>query len=87
MYEKFFGLQRLPFPVVPDPDSVHLTGQHADVISGAVFGVLERKGFVVTNGEAGLGKTTAIRGITDLLANYNAQASIISHPTLNASDF
>ncbi len=87
MYEKFFGLQRSPFPIVPDPESVHLTGQHADVISGAVFGVLERKGFVVLTGEAGLGKTTAIRGITEMLGKYRAQASIISHPTLNASDF
>lgn len=87
MYEKFFRLQRSPFRMVPDQDCVHLTGQHADVISGAVFGILERKGFVVLTGEAGLGKTTAIRTVMRLLADSNAESSLISHPTLNAEDF
>ncbi|MEO5925007.1 MAG: AAA family ATPase [Bryobacteraceae bacterium] len=64
-----------------------MTGQHADVISGAVFGILERKGFVVLTGEAGLGKTTAIRTVMRLLADSNAESSLISHPTLNAEDF
>jgi general secretion pathway protein A len=87
MYEKFFGLQRTPFSMVPDADCVHVTGQHADVISGAVFGILERRGFVVLTGEAGLGKTTALRVVADLLLSSNAQTSLISHPTLNASEF
>ncbi len=87
MYEKFFRLQKSPFRMVPDQECLHLTGQHADVISGAVFGVLERKGFVVLTGEAGLGKTTAIRAVLDMLAESGAQTSLISHPTLNAEDF
>lgn len=87
MYEKFFRLQRSPFRMVPDQDCLHLTGQHADVISGAVFGILERKGFVVLTGEAGLGKTSAIRAVMGLLAESKAEISLISHPTLNAEDF
>jgi len=87
MYEKFFRLQRSPFRMMPDQDCLHLTGQYADVISGAVFGILERKGFVVLTGEAGLGKTTAIRAVMDLLNESNAETSLISHPTLNAEDF
>jgi general secretion pathway protein A len=87
MYEKFFRLQRSPFRMVPDQDCLHMTGQHADVISGAVFGVLERKGFVVLTAEAGLGKTTAIRAVMDMLAESHAQTSLISHPTLSAEDF
>jgi len=87
MYEKFFNLHRTPFSMVPDSDCVHVTGQHADVISGAVFGILERRGCVVLTGEAGLGKTTALRAISELLADSNAHTSIISHPTLDASEF
>lgn len=87
MYEKFFRLQRSPFRMVPDQGCLHLTGQHADVISGAVFGILERKGFVVLTGEAGLGKTSAIRAVMGLLAESKAEVSLISHPTLSAEDF
>jgi general secretion pathway protein A len=87
MYEKFFRLERSPFRMVPDQEFLHLTGQHADVISGAVFGILERKGFVALTGEAGLGKTTAIRAVMAMLAESNAHTSLISHPTLNAEDF
>jgi general secretion pathway protein A len=87
MYEKFFRLQRSPFRMVPDQDCLHLTGQHADVISGAVFGVLERKGFVVLTGDAGLGKTSAIRAVMSLLAESKAEISLISHPTLSSEDF
>ena len=87
MYEKFFRLQRSPFRMVPDQEYVHVTGQYADVISGAVFGILERKGFVVLTGDAGLGKTTAIRAVVKLLIDSKAETSVISHPTLNAEDF
>jgi len=87
MYEKFFNLNRPPFLMVPDSDCLHVTGQHADVISGAAFGILERKGFVVLTGEAGLGKTTAVRAVMAVLADSNAQVSLISHPTLDASAF
>lgn len=87
MYEKFFGLQCTPFTMVPDPNWVHVTGQHADVISGAVFGILERRGCIALTGEAGLGKTTAIRAVIGLLEESNARVSLISHPTLDAADF
>ena len=87
MYENVFRLQRSPFRMVPDQDCLHLTGQHADVISGAVFGILEHKGFVVLTGEAGVGKTTAIRAVMGMLAESKAEISLISHPTLSAEDF
>jgi general secretion pathway protein A len=87
MYDKFFALAKVPFSLVPDPDCVHLTVQHADVISGLTFGVLERKGYVVLTGEAGLGKTTALRALSQLLTESNVQSSIISTPTLSSPEF
>lgn len=87
MYERFFQLERTPFSMVPDPNCVHLTAQHADAISGLVFGVLDRKGYLVLTGEAGLGKTTALGALSQLLAKSNVQSSLIFNPTLTAPEF
>jgi type II secretory pathway predicted ATPase ExeA len=83
VYEKLFGLQRTPLSMVPDPDYVHVTGQHADGISGAFYGILERRGCLALTGEAGLGKTTAIRVLLELLDSYNLHTSLIPHAMLN----
>lgn len=87
MYEKFFQLEKTPFSTVPDPDCVHLVGQHADAISGLVFGVLSRKGYLVLSGEAGLGKTTALGAMAHLLADADVQSSLILNPILTAGEF
>jgi len=87
MYENFFGLTKPPFSVVPDPECLHLTAQHADAISGLAFGVLERKGYLVMTAEAGLGKTTALRALSKLFTESNVVSSVIFAPTLTPSEF
>lgn len=87
MYELFFQLSKPPFSLVPDADCVFLTGQQADVISGLTLGVLERKGYIILTGEAGLGKTTALRALAGVLSKSNVQGSMIFIPTLNAPEF
>jgi len=87
MYERFFGLTKAPFSIVPDPDCLHLTKQHADAISGLAFGVLERKGYLVITAEAGLGKTTALRVLSNLLQESRIATSVIVAPTLTPSEF
>ena len=56
--------------MVPDPGFVHLTSQHADAISGLAFGVMDRKGYLMLTGEPGLGKTTALCALSELLADH-----------------
>src|SRR5579871_2815079 len=87
MYERFFQLARTPFSMVPDPGLVHLTSQHADAISGLAFGVMDRKGYLMLTGEPGLGKTTALCALQELLVESNVQASVIFHPTLSGPEF
>jgi general secretion pathway protein A len=87
MYEKFFQLEKAPFSTVPDPNCVHMVGQHADAISGLVYGVMSHKGYVVLTGEAGLGKTTALRVMSQLLSDANVQLSLILNPILTAPEF
>jgi len=87
MYERFFQLEKTPFSTVPDPNCVHLMTQHKDAISGLVFGVLDRKGYLVLTGEAGLGKTTALGVMSQLMADANVQSSVIFNPILTAAEF
>lgn len=87
MYESFFALTKAPFSVVPDPECIHLTQQHADAISGLAFGVLDRKGYLVLTADAGLGKTTALRALSQLLSESNVVSSVIFAPTLTPSEF
>jgi general secretion pathway protein A len=87
MYENFFALKKAPFSLVPDPECIHLTAQHADAISGLAFGVLERKGYAVLTAEAGLGKTMSLRALSQLLAESDVELSMIFAPTLTPSEF
>jgi len=73
--------------MVPDPECIHLTHQHAEVIRGLAYGILERKGYLVLTAEAGMGKTTALRTLSNLLAESDVVSCIIFSPTLTASEF
>src|ERR1700746_1322645 len=87
LYEHFFALEKPPFSLVPDPSCVYLTTQHADAISGLTYGILDRKGYMVFTGEAGLGKTTALSALSELLAESKVQSSVIFNPTLTSAEF
>jgi general secretion pathway protein A len=87
MYESFFQLTKTPFSLASDPECIHLTAQYESVIRALVFAVLERKGYVVLTGEAGLGKSTALRALAELLVEWNVNLSVILTPTLTTSEF
>jgi general secretion pathway protein A len=87
MYERFFQLTKTPFSLVSDPDFIHLTAQHESAIRSLAFAVLERRGYLVLTGEAGLGKTTALRALSEILVESNVQSSVILTPTLTSAEF
>lgn len=61
MYATFYGLRESPFALTPDPRYLFLSEAHKEALASAVYGVQERKGFVLILGEVGTGKTTLIR--------------------------
>lgn len=61
MYESFFGLHSRPFDLSPDPRYLVATPIHREAISNLEYGIASRKGITLLVGEAGTGKTTAIR--------------------------
>lgn len=63
MYHNCYGLRESPFSLTPDPKYLFLSEAHKEALASMIYGVQERKGFVLIFGEAGTGKTTLIRHI------------------------
>jgi general secretion pathway protein A len=87
MYTHFFGLQKLPFSLTPDPAFLFLPPKHREALAGLTYAVLKRKGFVVLTGDAGTGKTTLINTVFNHLPSDRIESSIILNPTLTAGEF
>ena len=63
MYHHFYGLCESPFALTPDPKYLFLSPSHKDALASMIYGVHERKGFILILGEVGTGKTTLVRHI------------------------
>jgi len=62
-YASHFGFRENPFHLTPDPAYLYLSRQHRDALSHLLYGIGERKGFVVITGGIGMGKTTLCRAL------------------------
>jgi len=87
MYEQFFGLQKNPFVMAPDPGFLFLTASHREALAGLSYAILHRKGFVVVTGEAGTGKTTLLNAILQSIPPQRAHFSFVLNPTLTPAEF
>ncbi len=67
MYERFFGFTAKPFTTLPDPAFLVGTETHREALAALLYGVQERKGFIVLTGEVGTGKTLMVRTMLDRL--------------------
>jgi general secretion pathway protein A len=67
MYCEFFGLSEKPFDVTPDPKFLYLTPGHKEALSSLIYGIRERRGFIVLVGEVGTGKTTLLNAVVNRL--------------------
>jgi general secretion pathway protein A len=85
MYEKFFQLQKSPFGMTPDPNCLLMTDSHREALSGLMYAILKRKGFVVLTGDAGTGKTTLLRAL--IRSSKSARFSVVLNPTLSLKEF
>ena len=67
MYKAFYGLNRNPFEITPDPSFLFPTGRHNEALASLYYGVRRHKGFVVLTGEVGTGKTLLLRCLLQAL--------------------
>ncbi|HUN54487.1 MAG TPA: AAA family ATPase [Smithella sp.] len=63
MYADYFGLKENPFSLSPEPRYLFLSDQHRDALNCLIYGIKEKKGFVLISGGIGLGKTTICRSL------------------------
>lgn len=80
MYTSYFGLKENPFNLTPDPRYFFLSQQHSEALNHLVYGINEKKGFMMVTGGVGTGKTTISR---TLLAELDD--SVVSALVFNSS--
>jgi general secretion pathway protein A len=86
VYLTFYGLQRPPFEMTPDPAFLVLGEAHREGLATLVYAVRARKGFVLLTGEVGTGKTTLLHALLSQLDASTASAFIFN-PRLEPLDF
>lgn len=61
MYTDYFGFREKPFGVTPDPRFFFTNPCYQEAYASLLYGIHERRGFIVLTGEVGTGKTTLLR--------------------------
>src|SRR5882724_9378127 len=83
MYKSFFGLKDNPFNVNPDPRYLFLTKEIEEALSGLMYGVQNRKGFITLTGEVGTGKTTLINRLVERLHQQRVRTAFLFNSRMN----
>ena len=76
MYLEFYGLCETPFSPTPDPKFLFQSPRHREALAQLIYGVRERKGFIVLTGEIGTGKTTLLRTLLERLDDEHPVAYV-----------
>jgi general secretion pathway protein A len=85
MYKSFYGLKENPFNVNPDPRYLFLTKQIEEALSGLMYGIQTRKGFITLTGEVGTGKTTLVNRLLDWLHQRRTKTAFLFNSRMNTS--
>jgi type II secretory pathway predicted ATPase ExeA len=85
MYRNFFGLKENPFNVNPDPRYLFLTKEIEEALSGLMYGVQNRKGFITLTGEVGTGKTTLINSLLAWLHQRRVRTAFLFNSRMNTN--
>ena len=76
IYLSFYGLEREPFGVTPDPDFLFMTPGHREALAQLLYAIHERKGFIMLTAEVGMGKTTLLQSLRSELDSTTALAYV-----------
>lgn len=87
MYEKYWGLNELPFENVPDPRFMYHSSQHEEALMRLIYATKAQKGAAMLSGDVGCGKTTVSRAFVQELSSDEYEVGIIANPSLAALDF
>ena len=85
MYAKFFGLEREPFSIAPDPRYLFMSERHREALAHLLYGLSGGGGFVVLTGEIGAGKTTVCRCFLEQIPAH-CNIAYIFNPKLTVTE-
>jgi type II secretory pathway predicted ATPase ExeA len=85
MYKSFFKLKENPFNVNPDPRYLYLTKEIEEALTGLMYGIQTRKGFITLTGEVGTGKTTLVNRLLDWLHHKRAKTAFLFNSRMNTN--
>jgi type II secretory pathway predicted ATPase ExeA len=85
MYKSFFQLKDSPFNVNPDPRYLVITNQIEEALTGLMYGIQTRKGFITLTGEVGTGKTTLVNRLLDWLHHKRARTAFLFNSRMNTN--
>jgi type II secretory pathway predicted ATPase ExeA len=85
MYTDYFGFREKPFGVTPDPRFFYTNPCYQEAYASLLYGIHERRGFIVLTGEVGTGKTTLLRRLMAQLGS-KVRCVFFSHTTLSFAE-
>src|SRR5436309_4861477 len=85
MYEDYFGFNRPPFSITPDPRFFYDNPVYREAFASLRYGIEARKGFIVITGEVGTGKTTLLKVFMQG-AEATIHTAFIFNPKLTATE-
>jgi general secretion pathway protein A len=85
VYNRYFGFDRDPFRVNPDPSFLFMSEGHAEALATLLYAVQERKGFITLVGEVGTGKTTILNALLQKVGP-TVQTAFIFNTALEVED-
>jgi general secretion pathway protein A len=77
MYNEYFGFTESPFNVTSDPRFFYSNRHYQKALTGLRWGIKLRQGLIVVTGQAGTGKTTLLRMVTEKFEPGTSSALIL----------
>jgi MSHA biogenesis protein MshM len=82
-FRSFFGMQELPFSLVPNTQYYVGLPSHNECFSMLLFAIASGDGFIKVTGEVGTGKTLLCRRLLNCLDEQEYYSAYIPNPKLN----
>ncbi|MFO8111569.1 MAG: AAA family ATPase [Desulfosalsimonadaceae bacterium] len=86
MYLEYYHLSQKPFQINTDPAFLWLGEKHKEALATLRYGLYENKSFLVLTGDIGVGKTTVINSLLQMLDKKDRVVAI-HDPGLEKLDF
>ncbi len=80
MHNNFYGFTEEPFGLTPDPRFFYETEYQKEIIDSLIYGISEKDGLILLTGERGLGKTTLIIQLLQILPSNITPVPIFNAP-------